>query len=184
MDLREMLNNAMAAKRAEEMKNSTQLTIGEIVLKLEAIADKEKLITFDMGKYVPTGLGSWRGSYAELCINYEGGGETAYEQPKDTCKRDEMFGYHAYDCPCGSTKEHSLTLPKKPKVKDLLALFKIVQGKYLVGYKGGDFTMGKTTPVWVANYGDSSGFRKDTTAVIDIIDKKEKAVIKTAKLDY
>jgi hypothetical protein len=36
---------------------------------------------------------------------------------------------------------------------DLLAECRAAMGKTLGGYKGGDFVMGKTTPLWVASYG-------------------------------
>lgn len=35
----------------------------------------------------------------------------------------------------------------------LLALCKDCMGEEFIGYKGGEFIMGKNTPVWVANYG-------------------------------
>jgi hypothetical protein len=36
---------------------------------------------------------------------------------------------------------------------DLLADCRAAMGEVFTGYKGGDFLMGRTTPVWVANYG-------------------------------
>ena len=181
----------MAAERSKQMLNSVQLTLGELILKLESV--KQTLpVVFDDKKYKPTGLGSWRGSYKELSIQYEDGGSECYEQPKADCKMDETpFGRdHAYNCPCGGTKAHSTSLPKNPKVKDLLAVLKIAQGNYFVGYKGGDFTMGKTTPVWVANYGTSSGFKENkegeykSQAVVDVEENKTNVVIKTQLIDY
>lgn len=40
---------------------------------------------------------------------------------------------------------------------DVLKDAKAVLGTTLEGYKGGDFLMGKTTPVWISEWGDSSG---------------------------
>lgn len=37
---------------------------------------------------------------------------------------------------------------------DLLKECRETVGKVMQGYKGGDFTMHESTPVWVANYGD------------------------------
>jgi len=37
MDLQTILNNAVAQERAEEMKTSSQLTLGELILKLDAV---------------------------------------------------------------------------------------------------------------------------------------------------
>lgn len=183
----------MVAKRSEEMKNSTQLTLGEIILKLETVKNKNLPIFFDKTKYVPTGLCSWRGSYCELAVQYENGGDYCYEQPKPDCIRDEApFGRdHSYKCPCGGTPKHKTSLPEKPTVSDFLAVLKLALGKYFVGYKGGDFTMGKTTPVWVANDGNCSGFLKEKGAeynsdqsIVDITETEKKVILNTQKTDY
>lgn len=44
-------------------------------------------------------------------------------------------------------------------VADLLAECRKAMGKVFEGYKGGDFLMGETTPLWVAGYGESSAPR-------------------------
>ena len=187
MDMQNIINNAIKARRAEEMKTSSQLMLGELILKLEAIKKKELPVVFDDKKYKPTGLDSWRGSYCELAIQYKDGGETCYEQAKQNCERDE-FGDHHFRCKCGGSKGHSTSLPKKPTVQDLLNILNLVNGKYFTGYKGGDFTMGKTTPIWVANYGESSGFKEDkeyrSQAVVDVSEDKSAVIIKTELLDY
>ena len=36
---------------------------------------------------------------------------------------------------------------------DLLAECKAAMGKAFIGYKGGDYVMGETTPIWLAEYG-------------------------------
>ena len=41
-------------------------------------------------------------------------------------------------------------------VGDLLAEATAAVGKIFQGYKGGDYTMGRGTPLWMANYGDTS----------------------------
>lgn len=38
-------------------------------------------------------------------------------------------------------------------VGELLVRCRAAMGEVFTGYKGGDFTMGKTTPLWVAEYG-------------------------------
>lgn len=177
----------MEASRAKEMLTSPQLTLGELILKLEAVKYKALPIVFDDGKYKPTGLGSWRGSYRELSICYEDGGQICYDQPLASCKRDD-FGDHDYKCPCGGSKEYSTSLPTDPKAEEFLEKLKLCNGKVFQGWKGGDFTMGKTTPVWVANEGTSSGF--DTTddthtrAVVDVIEDETRVRIITKLLDY
>lgn len=41
-----------------------------------------------------------------------------------------------------------------PTVADLLADAKSAVGKTFQGYKGGDFTMDRSTPVWISNVGE------------------------------
>lgn len=61
-------------------------------------------------------------------------------------------------------------------VSAVLADCRSVLDQTLTGYKGGDFTMDSTTPLWVAEYGDSSN-----RAVVDIreADGKVEFVVKT-----
>ena len=177
-----MINNAMVAKRSEEMKNSTQLTLGEIILKLEAVGNKELPIFFDKTKYRPTGIGSWRGSYCELAISYTPGG--VYGGYNGTTVEHEIGGDKFYNTV-------STALPKRPTAKDLLEKLKECVGKTFVGYKGGDFLMGKTTPVWIANESESSGFLKEKGAeynsdqsIVDITETEKKVILNTQKTEY
>lgn len=148
MDLQTIVSNAIAVARAESMKTSPQLTLGEFILKLEIVGNKDLPVVFDVGKYHPTYVDSWRGSYCELAINYE-------------------------------------TKGKPPSVLRLINILKDAIGVTFVGYKGGDFLMGKTTPIWVANYGESMGFREDKdTAIVDVREEPTVVVIITEALDY
>lgn len=153
MDLQKILNNAVAAKRAEDMKTSAQLTLGELILKMEG-KSADKPVVFDDGKHFPTYLGSWRGSYCELALGYN---EYETEKPMNGAEFSE-------------------------KLKEAV-------GKTYTGYKGGDFLMGKTTPVWVANYGESMGFREETedghnTAIVDIVETDDAIVLQTFNTRY
>lgn len=186
MDLQTIVNNSMEARRAKEMKTSEQLTISELTMKLEAVENKELPIVFDDGKYKPTGLGSWRGSYCELAINYEGGGQESYLNG-DNCKK-ESYGdskkYHDHECGC----EISTTLPENPTTEQFLKILKDTTGRYFNGYKGDDFLMGKTTPIWVANYGDSSGFKENkdywSQGVVGVTETDKEVVLETKCIDY
>ena len=148
LDLQSILSNAVQAKRQEELKTSPQLTLGEIILKLESVKNKKLPVVFDIKKYHPMGIDSWRGSYCELALEYIEEGE-------------------------------SMVLGSFTKMlKDTI-------GKTLIGYKGGDFLMGRITPVWVANNGECGGFREDgNTAVIDVLENKKAVIIKTKEMEY
>lgn len=157
MDLQTILKNAVSAKRAEDMKTSAQLTLGELILKMEG-KDLSKTVVFDDGKHFPTGLSSWRGSYDELALEYSDGQgiESSYKP---------MTG------------------------ADFVEKLKKAVGETYTGYKGGDFVMGKTTPVWVANYGSCEGFREETedgheTAIVDIVETDDAIVLQTFNTKY
>ena len=133
MDLQTYIQNAVKASRANTLSNSDQLTLGELILKLEPIVKNQKegdeaTVRYDFEYLFPTSIDSWRGSYDELALNFETQGE-------------EM------------------------KVSEFLKMLKECIGKTFTGYKGGDFTMHKGTPIWVANYSHSGN-----TAVIDVVD--------------
>ncbi len=146
MNWQDIISNAVQVQRDEHMKTSEQLTLGEMILKLEAIADKSKPVVFDE-QYHPIGLDSWRGSYAELAFEYVQTG-------------------------------------KKLSVEELLKKCRDAIGATFYGYKGGEFVMGKTTPVWVANYGDASGFIGDSQAVVNVSEQEQSVIIETKAIDY
>lgn len=133
MDFQTYIQNAVKASRANTLSNSDQLTLGELILKLEPIVKNQKegnesTVRYDFEYLFPKSIDSWRGSYDELALNFETHGE-------------EM------------------------KVSEFLKMLKDCIGKTFTGYKGGDFTMHKRTPIWVANYSHSGN-----TAVIDVVD--------------
>ena len=66
----------------------------------------------------------------------------------------------------------------KCSVSQLLKLAKEAIGHTFTGYKGGEFTMTKMTPVWVSEYGVSSG-----VGVIDIDTSDDTVILKTAVID-
>jgi hypothetical protein len=60
------------------------------------------------------------------------------------------------------------------KVIDFYNMLKEAIGKEFTGYKGGEFIMGKATPVWVANYGNSGN-----TALLDVVDDDYQIILIT-----
>ena len=116
------------AIRTKEFNQSNQLSLGELILKLEPMLKKtgrsedEPNVVFDFEYLFPISLDSWRGSYEELAIGFE------IDSSKDRS-------------PMSLVAFHEL-------------LTSAIGGTYQ-GYKGGQFVMHKNTPVWVANYGNS-----------------------------
>ena len=77
--MQEYIQNAIKASRANTMANSNQLTLGELILKIEPIAKNQKeseeaTVKYDFEYLFPTTIDSWRGSYDELALNFEASG--------------------------------------------------------------------------------------------------------------
>lgn len=150
MDLQSAISNQIAVDRAEKMKRSDQLTLGELILKLEACPNPDAEVYYEFHGLFPTSIDSWRGSYSELALNVS-----------------------------GSLDRYSAGAPLQ--VSALLTILKEAVGKTFTGYKGGEYLMGKTTPVWVANYGATGS----ETAVIDVrYDGSQYCYLTTGKRDY
>lgn len=142
MDFQQMLDDRIAAMRAEQLKKMPVLTVGELIAKIEACGEQnkygeDKYVQFDFEYTHPTYLMSWRGVYAELAFGYESEGDF-------------------------------------PSVAKVLEQLRRAVGKKYEGYKGGDFTMGRSTPVWVANNGNVGN-----TGIVDVLDEDYKIVLET-----
>jgi len=71
--------------------------------------------------------------------------------------------------------------PSGPVNKTILKFrreLKAAMGSTFQGYKGGDFTMGAETPLWLSDYGTASGI-----AMMDIVERDGKAIIITKQVD-
>ena len=139
----------MVARRLETLSKSEQLTLGELILKLEMVKNKELPIVFDKENKFPKSVGSWRGSYCELAIFY-------------------------YD-------EKPVTI----KCSEFLETLKNTVGETFGGWKGGDFTMHRQTPVWVTqDRSTSSGWGENSIGVVDIKETDSEVVIVTKDIEY
>lgn len=67
----------------------------------------------------------------------------------------------------------------RPTVANLLARAKESLGKTFEGYKGGDYTMLEYTPLWVSNYGRSSG----TAITAVVFQHRSDVCITTAQIE-
>lgn len=156
MDMQEYMDKMIESKRNQSFQDSPQLTLGELVEKLEAIGLKDSdgddiYVQFDFGSAIPTTLDSWRGSYSELALGYE------------------LVGYDGDD----DANYNSM------KVEKLLKDLKSAIGKEFYGWKGGDFKMSENTPVWVDNSGNANN-----CAIVDVLDKGYFCVLLTAYCEY
>lgn len=130
--LQAYLDTATKKMREASFADSPQLTIGEVLSLLKEIptewgSDKQDVtVEFDFEYAIPTGLSSWRGSYAELAINFD------------------FLGYSKFN-----EKAEAM------KLKDFTEMLEQSVGKEYQGWKGGEYVMSLDTPLWVANDGNS-----------------------------
>lgn len=150
MDIQDILDAKAEQRRNETLKDSNQLTLGELTLHIKHVEDQNKPVVFDDGAKCPVSLGSWRGSYTELAIRYE-------------------------DC---------MQLEEAITVAEFLAELQQADGAEYRGYKGGDYKMSNSTPVWVANRGSSSGFKYSNQGVVDVTEEDDRVVINTADVPF
>ncbi|MBP7109507.1 MAG: hypothetical protein KBA90_13200 [Chitinophagaceae bacterium] len=152
MDLQSYIEKAVKDARDRRMVNSDQLTLGELISKIEPIAAKQKEVIekykeeadvrYDFEYLFPTDIDSWRGSYNELALNFKTDGKGMY-------------------------------------VTDFLKMLKETIGKKFTGYKGGEYIMDESTPIWVANNGNSGN-----TALIDVVDNEYQVILITGLREF
>ena len=152
MDLQTIILSMVNNSRQEEVRKLDVLTLGELVAKLEGFTTEQLdlPIRFDNTDYYPTTLGSWRGVYSEMYVGYI---------------QDEVNGYNSdeieWESEDGEHREYVRVgiEMRKPTASEFLRRIKESIGKQFTGYKGGDFTMNRHTPLWVSSYGKSNGFK-------------------------
>lgn len=153
----EEMKQIIRDNRRKQFSQSSQLSLGELIKKLEAIKDEkkdtedEKTVVYDFENSFPTRLDSWRGSYDELALGFD------------------LYGYN--------TKQDPKS--KQPKLSKLIEHLKSAVDKEYGGWKGGDFMMDENTPLWVNNPGNYT-----TTMIIDVMDRGWEVVLITMDREY
>lgn len=84
MDFQSLLDSHLQTMRAQSLANSDQWVLGKLIQAIQEIVDAsdcedEADVYYDFGYLYPTTIDSWRGSYAELALDYEG---YSYSQSK------------------------------------------------------------------------------------------------------
>ncbi len=153
MNIEDVIHDAVRVERIGRFDKSSQLSLGELIARFEAIS--------------PTYT-----DYQEK------------EQPKNVCFDFPEAKPTHLDSWRGAYDELALEFTwdsdaKYPPVTEFLEELRGAIGKTYTGYKGRDFVMGKTTPIWVANYG-----RSDNTAVTGVIDDGYSVILETRHCEY
>lgn len=147
MDIQDYLTAKVSQMRAEELKHLPVITLGELIAKLEAIPLKHHR-DFDNSDDDVKVIFDFPDQYPTILDSWRG---VYAELAMGYCDNEEKL------------------------LKDLLADCKSAVGKEFSGYKGGEFVMGKSTPIWVANYGDSGN-----TAIVDVIHDSSRVILVTS----
>ena len=74
MELQQLIDQKIKQARQERLLQNDQLTLGQIIQKIEGLADKTATIQYDFEYYFPKSIDSWRGSYDELALDIHSGG--------------------------------------------------------------------------------------------------------------
>lgn len=150
--LPEPLAKAFALADADmeaNMQRAGQCTLGKLITLLSS-RPLDQEVVFDFCRVQPGHLISWRGVYAMLALT-------------------PNFDAFKYDNP---RYQNPIT------VRELLAELKAAIGKTFTGYKGGEFTMGEDTFLWVDAMGESTN-----TAIMGIEDYKHSTIISTRRIE-
>lgn len=138
-----------------------QLTLGQLIKHLELVIKRRPeaandIVLFDFEYAYPMSVDCWRGVYAHLAIgfSFNGYGIPGY-QKQDNQKNDAL------------------------NVASFIGLLKDAVGKTFHGWKGGDYTMNESTPLWVANEGNSGN-----TIITGVLDNEIEIVLLTQFHEY
>ena len=136
-----LIRDAASRKTLQESAEAGQLTLGELIAKLEQ-HDPDSIVCFESAtfpNYYPGSYDSYRGYY-------------------------EMLAISRSDIPA--------------TVGQFLKASLDAVGETFTGYKGGEYTMTRHTPVWVSDYGSASG-----DAIIDIKQDYGRVLIVIERID-
>lgn len=76
------------------------------------------------------------------------------------------------------------SISKAPTVKTVIQhLIKFI-GATVEGYKGGEYLVGKVTPIWIANGGESEGFSGHTQGIVGVRQKDDYIVLLAKNIEY
>lgn len=126
-------------KNSKEV-SAREFSLGKLIKNLKNL-NQDLVVEIDNGTFPMK-------SELEYAEEGEERGEYGFEYDKKTNS--------VFDSWRGSYCELSMKFSKENQniaVKDLLDMAEFINGKYLCGYKGGDFLMDLITPIHIANYG-------------------------------
>jgi len=155
MDFQSTIHQMVEFQRKNTFASSPQITLGELIKRLTPMVEKNK-------ERVAEGK-----EEANVMLDFE------YLFPG------------VLESWRGSYAELAITFSqyggneKPPTLTKFYSMLKEAIGKTYCGYKGGDFTMSESTPVWVANHGHSGN-----TGVVGVKNNDYEVLILTAYCEF
>lgn len=147
MDIQDLIN---AMNQAQKLESAKEYSLGKLIRDLQVL-DPHLMVVIDNGCFPEASLVGYSEAGDEKCPEYD----------DYTCKENResnsvFYSWRGVYCQLAmqfSDKDTGVTCG------DLLEMAKFVNGKYLQGYKGGDYLMDLRTPIHVDNYGESGGLK-------------------------
>ena len=155
MDFQTQINQLVELQRKKTFAESPQITLGQLIEQLAPIIKRNKERSRE-GK-----------SEMDVVFDFE------YLFPTTI---DSWRGSYSELAIQFSTYDQN---SKPLTINEFFKLLKQAIGKTYTGYKGGYFTMSESTPIWVANYGNSGN-----TGVVGVKDNGYQVVILTAYCEF
>jgi hypothetical protein len=145
MDLQAHIESILKEDRNKTFSQSDQMSLGQIISECKAIQSK--------------GYKCHDGSHPGVSFDFECARPTHF---------DSWRGIYA-ELAIGFSFDGAY-----PELPDFIRMAELAVEETFDGYKGGEYTMSRDTPVWVANWGNSG-----STAVIGVKDCGWQVVLET-----
>jgi hypothetical protein len=150
MSTQEYIDSLMKAPREATLKNSGQMRLGGLIDKLKLMIDKRK----DSTEEEP-----------EIRYDFE------YLFPMSFSSWRGIYAELALDFYSSDYGAH-----QPLKLTEFYNMCLETVGKQFTGYKGGEYIMSRSTPIWIANHGNSG-----STALIDVLDEDYQIILITGR---
>ena len=111
--------------------------------------------------------------------------ESIQDKSKDVCFDVAPHIPRLFNSWRGAYEELALGYANEPiNVELFLYRARKANGQTYMGYKGGEYTMGRNTPIWVANYGDSESWDDKRRGLVGVEEHGGEVVLNTEIMEY
>lgn len=149
----------------QKIESSREFSLGDLIQELKNV-NQDLIVEIDNGTFPK--ISSLSYAEGDEQKKYEYIGYSFIYSKKTKSVFESWRGSYCELSMQFSDKNQNITTEK------LLEMAEFINGKYLNGYKGGDFLMDEETPIHMANYGESGNIK-----LIGLEVKDNKLILKT-----